>query len=193
MLGRGRLEEALQVLGARLLETSLEYDLVAIGGGSLLLRHLGIRPTQDLDVIAVVEAGRWRKADPLPAPLAEQVSLVAEAMGLDPHWLNSAAASVMDNGLPEGFDDRVEVHKYGGLTLRLAGRFDQICFKLHAAVDRGELRGKHIDDLRALRPAPEELIAAAKWATTHDPSKGFRSQLVLLLAILGVQHAEQQL
>lgn len=181
------------MLGARLVATGLEYDLVAIGGGGLLLRQLGIRPTQDLDVIAVVEAGKWHKADPLPAPLAEQVSLVAEAMGLDPQWLNSAAASVMDNGIPEGFNDRVEVQKYGGLTLRVAGRFDQICFKLHAAVDRGELRGKHIDDLRALRPAPEDLIAAARWSTSHDPSEGFRSQLILLLAVLGVPHAEQQL
>jgi hypothetical protein len=193
MLGRSRLEEALQILGARLLARGMEYDLVAIGGGSLLLRQLGIRPTQDLDVIAVVEAGEWHKADPLPAPLAEEVSLVAEAMGLDPNWLNSAAASVMDNGLPEGFRDRVEVQNYGGLTLRVAGRFDQICFKLHAAVDRGELQGKHIDDLRALRPPPEDLIAAARWATTHDPSEGFRSHLILLLAILGVPNAEQQL
>jgi hypothetical protein len=193
VLGYSRLQEALQVLGARLLARGMEYDLVAIGGGSLLLRQLGIRPTQDLDVIAVVEAGEWRKADPLPAPLAEEVSLVAEAIGLDPNWLNSAAASVMDNGLPEGFEDRVEVQNYSGLTLRVAGRFDQICFKLHASVDRGELQGKHIDDLRALRPAPEELIAAAKWATTHDPSHGFRSQLILLLAILGVPNAEQQL
>lgn len=193
MLGRSRLEEALDVLGARLQARGLKYDLVAIGGGSLLLRQLGIRPTQDLDVIAVVEAGSWRKADPLPRPLVEEVSLVAEAMGLDPRWLNSAAASVMDSGLPEGFGDRVEVRRYGGLNLRVAGRFDQICFKLHAAVDRGELNGKHIDDLRALSPSPEELIPAARWTTTHDPSEGFRSQLVLLLAILGVPDADQHL
>ena len=181
------------MLGARLQARGLKYDLVAIGGGSLLLRQLGIRPTQDLDVIAVVEAGSWRKADPLPRPLVEEVSLVAEAMGLDPRWLNSAAASVMDSGLPEGFGDRVEVRRYGGLNLRVAGRFDQICFKLHAAVDRGELNGKHIDDLRALSPLPEELIPAARWTTTHDPSEGFRSQLVLLLAILGVPDADQHL
>lgn len=181
------------MLGARLQAMGLNYDLVAIGGGSLLLLQLGIRPTQDLDVIAVVEAGGWRKADPLPRPLVEEVSLVAEAMGLDPRWLNSAAASVMDDGLPEGFGDRVEVRGYGGLNLRVAGRFDQICFKLHAAVDRGELNGKHIDDLRALSPSPEELIPAARWTTTHDPSKGFRSQLVLLLEILGVPDAEQHL
>lgn len=193
MLGRSRLEEALDVLGARLQARGLKYDLVAIGGGSLLLRQLGIRPTQDLDVIAVVEAGSWRKADPLPRPLVEEVSLVAEAMGLDPRWLNSAAAGVMDSGLPEGFGDRVEVRRYGGLNLRVAGRFDQICFKLHAAVDRGELNGKHIDDLRALSPSPEELIRAATWTTTHDPSEGFRSQLVLLLAILGVPDADQHL
>lgn len=193
MLGRSRLEEALDVLGARLQARGLKYDLVAIGGGSLLLRQLGIRPTQDLDVIAVVEAGSWRKADPLPRPLVEEVSLVAEAMGLDPRWLNSAAASVMDSGLPKGFGDRVEVRRYGGLNLRVAGRFDQICFKLHAAVDRGELNGKHIDDLRALSPSPEELIRAATWTTTHDPSEGFRSQLVLLLAILGLPDADQHL
>ena len=51
-------------------------------------------------------------------------------------------------------------------------------------VDQGA--GKHEADLRALDPTRDELLAAARWTRTHDPSDGFREQLVAALAYLGV-------
>lgn len=65
-----------------------------------------------------------------------------------------------------------------------AGRFDQIHFKLYALVDQGS--GKHEADLRALKPTREELITAATWARTRDPSEGFYEELLRALAYLGV-------
>jgi len=38
-------------------------------------------------------------------------------------------------------------------------------------------------------PTAEELLAAARWTTSHDPSAGFRGQLLLALAKLGVDDA----
>ena len=74
------------------------------------------------------------------------------------------------------------VQTYGGLTLHLAGRFDQVCFKLHAAVDRVNPEGKHVQDLRALEPTREELLRAARWTRSQDPSEGFRQLLIQALA-----------
>lgn len=84
----------------------------------------------------------------------------------------------------------------GGSSLLLLGKFtsqlrwrltvDLICFKLYALVDQGP-RSKHMPDLLAMNPTPAELIEAARWARTHDPSEGFLSELRGALAHLGVE------
>ncbi|MGH3112456.1 MAG: hypothetical protein ACRDOP_03210, partial [Gaiellaceae bacterium] len=63
-----------------------------------------------------------------------------------------------------------------------------IHFKLDAMVDQGA--GRHEADLRALDPTPDELVAGARWTRKHDPSEGFRQELVAVLAHLGVTDAD---
>jgi hypothetical protein len=84
---------------------------------------------------------------------------------------------------------RLERHDYGGLVAWLAGRFDMVCFKLYAAVDQGP-RSRHLQDLRDLSPHRDELLAAARWSVTHDPSPGYRTLLVDTLRRLGVEDAD---
>ncbi len=92
-------------------------------------------------------------------------------------------------GLPEGFVGRLTRREYGPcLTVRYASRFDQIHFKLHATIDRGG--GKHFSDLQALEPRRAELLAAARWTRTHDPSDGFRSVLTEVLAYFNIDDAD---
>jgi len=67
-----------------------------------------------------------------------------------------------------------------------------VCFKLYAAVDQGP-RSRHFQDLRDLVPGREDLLGAARWATSHDPSPGFRSLLIETLRGLGVENAEASL
>jgi purine nucleoside phosphorylase len=55
-------------------------------------------------------------------------------------------------------------------------------------VDQGP--GRHLDDLQALKASRDELIAAARWAQTHDPSVGFRAELLRVLTHLGVGDAD---
>jgi hypothetical protein len=74
------------------------------------------------------------------------------------------------------------------LIVHFAGRFDQIHFKLFAMVDQGG--GRHEADLRALNPTEDELIAAARWSITQDPSPGYRTVLVDALRVLGVDDAD---
>jgi hypothetical protein len=126
---------------------------------------------------------------PLPAELVAGRDRVARDFDLPENWLNVAPAALLDYGLPEGFVERLERQDYGGaLTVDFASRFDQIHFKLYAMADQGA--GKHEADLHALSPTHDELLAAARWTQTHDPSEGFREQLVAALSYLGVQDVD---
>ena len=192
MITPGRLEELLEALGQLLEARGHTYTLITVGGASLLLQRLSVRPTRDLDVIAVGDGKAFRKADVLPASLLEASRDVGTAAGVGENWLNAGPTGLMDFGLPAGFDERSEVRQYGSLTLHIASRFDQICFKLYAAVDQAPA-SKHLDDLRLLEPTAEELVAAARWSQTHDPSEDYHGQLLALLRMLGVPDADRQL
>ena len=59
----------------------------------------------------------------------------------------------------------------------------------YAAVDQGP-DSKHFEDLVNLGPSNDELLVAARWARSHDPSEGFRDQLLHALRDLGVPDAQ---
>ncbi len=141
---------------------------------------------------ALLTARGYRQMRPMPEPLREAVIDVARAYGLASDWLNLGPASILDLGLPDGFIERLERRDFDGLVTWLAGRFDMVCFKLYAAVDQGP-RSRHIQDLRELEPDREEVLAAARWTVTHDPSPGFRSSLVETLRGLGLEDADVSL
>ncbi len=127
-----------------------------------------------------------RSAQPLPDALRIARNRVARDFDLDENWLNSGPTDLLEFGLPEGFLTRVVKRHYGqALTVHFAGRLDQIHFKLYAMVDQGG--GRHEADLRALSPSSDELIAAARWTMTHDPSPGYKMVLTEALIALGVE------
>ena len=45
--------------------------------------------------------------------------------------------------------------------------------------------GRHLQDLMELKPTAEELLSAAKWTQTQNPSYGFRFNLCAMLKYLG--------
>jgi hypothetical protein len=192
MLDPLTLDDALQSLGAVLRARSLAFEIVAVGGSSLLLLGITSRTTRDLDVVALVQDGKYVPGEPLPAELAEAVLDVGNALGLGPEWLNAGPAQLLDHGLPDGFPERVERRAYGTLVLHVASRFDQIHLKLYAAVDQGP-RSKHAADLRELAPTRDELLAAAGWTRQHDPSEPFRDELLKALHYFGVADADDLL
>ena len=179
------LEEALRSLGAVLQQRRTPYSLLVVGGSGLLLLGLIDRPTGDLDVVGLSQGGSYVKVDALPPPLAEAAVQVAHALDLSEDWLNTGPASLMDFGLPEGWQNRIEVRQYDGLELHIPSRFDQVP-KLYAAVDRGP-NDKHFKDLKLLNPSPDELKAAARWTIAHDPSEAFRQELLGCLSGMGVE------
>lgn len=185
-LDRTRMHELLEALGEQLAARGAHAELVVIGGSALLAVGLTSRTTRDVDIVALLSGQTLIVPRPLPSELVAARDRVARDFWLPESWLNAAAADLLDFGLPDGFVDRLERRDYGeALTVHFASRFDQIHFKLYAMVDQGA--GKHEADLRNLNPTREELLAAARWTRTHDPSEGFRGQLLAALAYLGVE------
>jgi len=188
-LDQDRAHQVLSALAEQLGVAGAHFELVIIGGSALLALELIERTTRDVDLLALLEDGGLVDPKPLPEVLITARDRVARDFGLDPDWLNAAPSSLLDFGLPEGFVERLESRRYGpSLTVHLASRFDQIHFKLYALVDQGP--GKHEADLQALAPSREELLQAARWSRTHDPSDGFRQELLAALGYLGVEDAD---
>ena len=192
-IGRAQLETALAALGELLAARGLHYEVVLVGGGNLILRDLIARPTtKDLDILGARTPDGVAQIRPVPEPLRDAIIDVGRAFGLADDWLNNGPDSLLELGLPDGFVERLERRDYGGLVAWLAGWFDMVCFKLYASVDQGP-RSRHFQDLRDLKPGRDDLLAAARWATNHDPSSGFRSLLVEMLSAFGVEDADAAL
>lgn len=153
----------------------------------MLLLGCIIRPTKDLDIVALIRDNILISSRPLPEPLQEAIYQVGSAYNLPRDWINSAPADLWVMGLPDGFQERLEPMQYGGLTLYCASRFDQICFKLYASVDQGP-NSKHFEDLKRLRPTQQELTIASTWCKTHDVSEVFAEELSIAVHHLGESH-----
>lgn len=178
----------LDALGEQLAALNAHYELVVVGGSALLALGLIDRPTQDVDLVALRDRLGLAPIEPLPRTLVIARDRVARDFQLPEKWLNAGPAQLLDLGLPDGFLDRAERRQHGpNLAVWYASRYDQIHLKLYAAVDQGP--GKHEADLRALAPTADELVAAAEWSRSHDPSEGYLDQLRLALAALGVDDA----
>ncbi|MDN3506028.1 MAG: hypothetical protein P0S96_02225 [Simkaniaceae bacterium] len=177
------LEQALDALGELLADREQFCEVVAIGGGSLLFLGQIARPTRDLDLVALIESGEFISAKPLPNFLSQAIRDVGMAMELGDEWVNAGPASLLEMGLPQGFKNRTQKRSFGALIVYFAGRFDQICFKLYAAVDQGP-DSKHFADLKLLDPSREELQEAKLWCVTQDISKEFASLIDEVLVVM---------
>ena len=179
----------LSALGEQLAAAGEQYELVVIGGSGLLALGLIERSTRDVDLLALRAGDELDSAKPLPVALEAARDRVARDFSLPTDWLNSGPTELLELGLPEGFIDRLEHRAYGdSLTVHFASRYDQLHFKLYALVDQGP--GKHEADLRALSPTEEELLAAARWSRSHDPSEGYAQMLRDVLTHLGVDDVD---
>lgn len=180
-----RLDQALLALGTLLEVGGSPTHLVVIGGSGLIAIGTVARATQDVDVVALEQGGSLVSAEPLPDPVSDAAATVARDLGLDPRWLNAGPTSLLDLGLPGGFQGRLTSRDYGRtLRVSFASRIDQVFLKLYAWADRQEPRD--FDDLSRLEPTEDELRAAARWARTHNMPGPFDDEMRVALAQLGV-------
>lgn len=168
---------------------------IVCGGSSLLALGLVRRTvTQDVDILGQVHATSIVSPRPLPEWLLATAEDVRSQLDLPAGWLNAQVAedTLFRCGLPEGLATRLVTHHYGPrLTIGFIGRRDQIFLKLHAAVDRDG--GRHLQDLLDLAPTAGELLDAARWTRTQDPSDGFLFNLRALLTQLSHGNLADQL
>ncbi len=182
------LGEALNLLAELTIEHPPQHWVVC-GGSSLLALGLVSRTTtRDVDVLARFESEGLITAKPLPAWLVEATNQVRNQLGLLDNWFNTGPSddSFFRFGFPEGMTSRLTPREYGpGKNLRISfiSRHDQIFFKLYATADSD--KGRHFEDLVDLQPTAEELLAAARWTRTQDPSEGFLFVLGKVLKELG--------
>lgn len=152
------------------------------GGAALILTDMVPRTTTDIDLLYPLE---------LPPQFIEAATIVAASHALPQKWINQGPKDLYTMGLPDGYESRATPLKLGhNITAYLAGRRDQIFFKIYAAVDRA---GYHVDDLLQLSPNDEEIFEAAKWSMTHDVSDEFRNILKSMLTQLGYDHIAQKI
>lgn len=182
-MDKSEINNLLQELGN--IYTQLNGPPLAVGicgGAALILTGLVQRATTDIDLLYPLE---------LPPQFLEAVAVVAATHGLPKKWINQGPRDLYTMGLPDGYETRATRLTLGDtLTAHLAGRRDQIFFKLYAAVDRA---GYHVDDLLKLLPTNEEILAGAQWCMTHDVSDGFRAVLKSMLTQLGYDHISQKI
>ena len=130
MINENDLSDILIALDRQIpLQGGTSISLVVCGGTALFALGLASRTTRDIDVL-----GRYVK--------------------------HAGPEAQLKSELPEGFEVRLARHRYGSyLTIYYISRYDQIHFKLYAAIDSG---GYHVDDLFGLNPTVGEMQAATK-------------------------------
>ena len=191
--GYEKFDQALRLLNGRLvLAGALRFNLVVCGGSALAATGLVTRTTKDVDVVALMDDdGVLLDPAPLPPALVLAAHEVALDLDFQKNWLNNGPSSddggLYRLGLPEGFVERLRWETIGErLTVAFISRYDQIHFKLYAAVDQSG--SYHAEDLRELHPTDKELLAAAGWTRTHDPSEGYLQGLQWFLQEFGYGH-----
>jgi len=195
-LDAAQLARALETVSIRLRDNGVEpQEIVVCGGSALILTGAVARTTQDVDIVALASPEGLLSPDPLPKDLERAAEEAAEDLGLPNSWLNNGPSrgegGLYQMGLPEGLQNRWQSRRYGShLTVHFIDRLDQIHFKLYAAADRG---GYHVEDLLALDPTSDEMVAAAQWAMSHDVSVGFASILKDVLRSIGYEDAADRL
>ena len=187
-----KLNEALLLLNEQLILTDAPAtEIVVCGGSALIATGLVPRTTQDVDIVALIQSNVLIDSEPLPDYLLNAADNVGTILSLPADWLNNGPASQFQMGLPPGFQERLTTVVVGKkLTVHYIGRYDQIFFKTFASADRG---GYHVSDLKALNPAEDELIAAAKWCITQDTSEAFRMILKDMFKQLGWKNVSEQI
>jgi hypothetical protein len=167
MLNKEILQKSLKLLGTILDREQTEpMNLVVCGGSALLFCEYVSRTTQDVDVVGLgYGEQKIGASNPLPDLLKKASVRVSQDLGLDENWLNS--------GPSDG----------SKLTIHFLDRYDQIHLKVYACVDSGP--GRHLDDLRVLKPSNEEMQSAALWAMKQDPSSEFRETLLDMMRKIG--------
>lgn len=190
------IEEIFKALNSQIgLAGGEPISLVVIGGTALAALELVSRSTRDVDVLGELilteRPSVIKEIEKFPDWLIDAAEKVRRDFNLPDNWLNYGPTSQVRTGLPDGFQNRLVERKYGSyLQIFFCDRLGQIYFKLYASIDRG---GYHVQDLAALSPSDEELLAASRWTLTQDTSEIFKELLKEFLKQHGYENVADEL
>lgn len=117
-----RILELLKELAWRLEKRGASADIYLVGGAAMALEYNSRRTTRDIDALYAPEHS-----------VAEAAHSMAEDLGLDPAWLNSAARAWVPDG---NDDDATSVAVAKNLNIRVASPRTLLAMKLAAGRDQ---------------------------------------------------------
>ncbi len=193
-----RLDEILGRLNRKMAYAEVEpLHVVVCGGAALIAVGLVTRATQDVDIIALLRANEGKiemLADKiLPADVQRLVAEIGVELGIREDWLNFDASPLIAFGFPPNMMTRLIKKTYGVcLTVYFISRFDQVHFKIYAAMDPRD-GTRHLGDLLDLKPGEDEVKAAISWLLGRKASPEFKSALCQVLERIGYERIAEQI
>ena len=168
--------ETLDAFDRFLVERSLAFDGVIVGGTALVLLGITSRATKDVDVLCprispdVIDAA---------SEFAQQRRAIGETLADD--WLNNGPWPLIPD-LPPNWMQRVNpVFQGSALTLAVPDRPELLATKLYALCDRGT----DLADCLALNPSAVELAAALPWLASRDEHPDWPAHVTETVTDLG--------
>jgi len=192
------INEILSRLNQKMVYAELDpLHLVVCGGAALVAIGLVARGTQDVDIVALLRATRANleilENKSLPTEVERLVAEIGLELGIRKDWLNFDASPLIDFGFPPEMTKRLIKKPYGlCLTVYFISRFDQVHFKMFAAMDPKD-GTRHLGDLLDLKPRENEVTAAVAWLLGRKTSPEFKSGLFQVLERIGYERIAKQI
>ena len=195
------IEEVLHAFAEHLAEDGVHHlELVVCGGAALNILGLIHRGTRDVDVVAIVERDKHGQAIlQIPSALDESIKKailrIHKDFNLEENWFNIQTGALFTSlHFPKGILERTIKREFGNnVIIHFLDRYDQIHFKLYAALDNETRRAVHLSDLLALSPSETEICEAAKWLLTRPSGEFYKHALQNLLEQIGFGHVAKKL
>ena len=145
---------SLNELNSWLSTKQVVIKITVIGRFAFYLSGMKELATSDIDTVTALQDDIFNK-----------VLEIGIANGMKPEWLNDNSEGIP---LPEGFETRLQERKdFSNIEIKYASRFDLICLKAAAYVNRGGDDPKDFQDLLLLTPNSIEIKSAIDFVRKH--------------------------
>ena len=192
------LDKVLSRLNQKMVYADVEpLNAIVCGGAALIALRLLPRDTKDVDVLALANVidrnCEVLRTDKLPPQVKILVAEIGMEFGIRKDWFNFGASPLIHFGFPQGMTTRLVRKSYGAcLTIFFISRFDQVHFKIYAAMDPKD-GARHLGDLLDLKPRENEVSAATSWRLGREVSADFKAVLREVLERIGYERIAKQI
>lgn len=197
-ISEDNIDEILGRLNQKMVYAHVKPLNVAVcGGTALIVVGRVARATQDVDIVALLRVNRASvevlEDKRLPADVEQLVAEIGIELDIRKDWLNFDASPLIAFGFPPNMTSRLIKKSYGlCLTVYFISRFDQVHFKIYAAMDPKD-GTRHLSDLLDLKPEENEVRAAISWLLAREASPEFKAALCQVLERIGYERIAEQI